>query len=253
MENNIGDRFQQATKYTRENAAFMRTASDPAGRPPISKKYPDSARITLPPPQTGKLLSLDQALHQRKSIRQYTNRPMTVERLSYLIWATTGIQRTEGEFRFRPAPSAGRTYPIETYLAVNNITGIPQGLYHYAIVAHALETLKEGDFSRDVKRAAMGQKICAEAPVVFIWTAIFQRVKYRYHEHSYRYIYLDAGHLAQNFALTATAMGLATCQIGAFYDDEVNGIIGVDGTEESIVYMSVAGTIRHKVRHRENI
>ncbi|MDD5287978.1 MAG: SagB/ThcOx family dehydrogenase [Dehalococcoidales bacterium] len=241
MGSNIGDRFQQETKYTRDNVAFLRTPADIVNRPPISKKYADKPRITLPPPQAGELLSLDQALRKRKSTRQYANKPITLDQLSYLIWATTGIQRTEGEFRFRTAPSAGRTYPIETYLVVNNISGIPQGLYHYAIVAHALETMKEGDFSNEVKRAAMAQKICAESPVVFLWTAIFQRVKYRYHEHSYRYVYLDAGHIAQNLALTATAMGLATCQIGAFFDNEVNTFIGVDGIEESIVYMSVTG------------
>ena len=236
---NIGDRFQQESKSTRENNAQRRTVN-PADRPPISKKYSDKPRLSLPQPETMHL-SLDQGLLKRKSTRQYSEKPLTIEQLSYLVWASTGIQRIENGFHFRTVPSAGATYPIETYLTVNNVTGVKPGLYHYAIVAHALETLKEGDIRQDVKDAAMGQRICAEAPLVFLWTSIFKRVTYRYQEHGYRYIYMEAGHIAQNLALTATAMGLATCQIGALYDDEVNSFLGVDGTEESIVYMSVVG------------
>lgn len=237
---NIGDKFQQESKTTRENYSRTTTA-DLAERPPINKKYPDKPRLSLPPPEAIPNLSLDRALRERKSVRRYAVKPLTIEQLSYLVWASTGIQRTENGFHFRTVPSAGRTYPIETYLAVNSVTGLKPGLYHYAIVAHALETIKEGDVSRDVRSAAMGQKICSEAPVVFLWTSIFKRVTYRYHEHGHRYLYMEAGHIAQNLALTATAMGLATCQIGAFYDDEVNSFLGIDGIEESIVYMSVAG------------
>jgi SagB-type dehydrogenase family enzyme len=241
MERNVGDKFFQETRYARDNVTLMRTASS-SGRPDLYKEYPNKPRISLPPPQSpAEILSLDQALRQRRSIRRYATNSLTMEQLSYLIWATTGIQRTEGGFHFRTAPSAGALYPIETYVAVNNVDGISQGLYHYVIRAHALEILKEGDISREVTRATMGQRICTEAPVVFIWTAIFQRAKFRYHDRAYRYIHLDAGHIAQNLALTATAIGLATCQIGAYFDDEVNNVIGVDGTNESVIYMSVAG------------
>jgi SagB-type dehydrogenase family enzyme len=236
---NIGDKFQQESKSTRENNSRTRTVN-PLERPPINKKYPDKPRLGLPKPENMHL-SLDQALQKRKSIRQYADKALTVEQLSYLIWASTGIQRIENGFHFRTVPSAGATYPIETYITVNNVIGVKQGLYHYAIVAHALEAMIEGDIRQDVKDAAMGQKICSEAPAVFLWTSVFKRVTYRYQEHGYRYIYMEAGHIAQNLALTATAMGLATCQIGALYDDEVNGFLGVDGIEESIVYMSVVG------------
>ncbi len=166
---------------------------------------------------------------------------MTSAQLSYLLWAIAGIQRSIGDFHFRPAPSAGALYPIETYLIVNNVDGISKGLYHYAIRPHALEELKTGDLGNDIVRVAQGQKMHAEAPVAFIWTAIFQRSKFRYHDRAYRYIYLDAGHIAQNLALTAVGLGLASCQVGAYFDDEVNSLIGVNGTEESVIYMSVVG------------
>jgi SagB-type dehydrogenase family enzyme len=239
MTDSIGDTFFQNTKHNREDITSLRT-SDISSRPPLYKEYPDKPRILLPPPQAN-TLSLDQCLHQRKSIRRYAARPLTTAQLSYLLWAVAGIQRSMGDFHFRPAPSAGALYPIETYLIVNNVDGISQGIYHYAIRPHALEELKLGDFRNDIVLATQGQRMHAFAGVVIIWTAIFQRSKFRYHDRAYRLIYLDAGHIAQNLALTAVGLGLASCQVGAYFDDEVNRLIGVNGTEESVIYMSVVG------------
>jgi SagB-type dehydrogenase family enzyme len=79
------------------------------------------------------------------------------------------------------------------------------------------------------------------AAAIFVWTAIFARSKWKYRQRAYRYVYLDAGHIAQNLALSATSLGLGSCQVGAFYDDEVNKIVGVNGAEESAIYLSVIG------------
>jgi len=235
----IGDTFFKDTKYTRDNFAQMRGAATDE-RPPLYKEYPDRPRQALPAPYET-TLTLDEALHRRRSIRRYVPTPLPQDRLSYLLWATAGVQHTLGDFNFRAAPSAGALYPVETYLVLNRVEGLLQGVYHYAVRPHALEELKTGDLSRDVVRASMGQRMIADAPVVFIWTAVFQRSKFRYHDRAYRYIYLDVGHIAQNLALAAVGIGLASCQVGAYFDDEVNALIGVDGTEESVVYMSVAG------------
>ena len=123
----------------------------------------------------------------------------------------------------------------------NNVEKISQGVYHYNIQNHYLELLKEGNYAVQTAQAALKQGMCADAPVVFIWTAIFQRMKWKYDQRAYRYIYLDVGHIAENLALTATSLKIGSCQIGALFDDEVNKIIDVDGTEESVVFMSVVG------------
>jgi len=143
---------------------------------------------------------------------------------------------------FRTAPSAGALYPIETYVIANDVGKLKSGLYHYAIQSHQLERLRDGDLSRSIAMAALGQAICATAPVVFVWTAIVERLKWKYRQRAYRYIYLDAGHIAENLALAAVSLGLGTCQIGALFDDEVNRILDIDGTEETAIYMSVAGS-----------
>ena len=99
------------------------------------------------------------------------------------------------------------------------------------------------EFIIEISHAALEQDMCRYASVVFIWTAIFVRSKWKYGERAYRYIYLDAGHIAENFALASTSLGLGSCQIAALFDDEVNEIISVDGTEESIIYMGVVGNM----------
>jgi len=241
MEHDIGERFFQQTRYTRENLAAMRVSHE-SERPGLYKEYPGKPVINLPNPRPpDDLFSLAKTLQMRRSVRGYITKPLTINQLSYLLWATDGVSLTAGEFNLRTAPSAGALYPIETYILVNHVEGIAPGLYHYAIKAHGLKSLKEGNLGRDFTRAAMGQRTCAEAAIVFIWTAMFQRTLYRYHDRGYRYLYLDTGHIAENLALTATAMGLASCQIGAYYDGEIDRLLGLDGTNESVVYMSVAG------------
>lgn len=239
MPEAVGDIFQRETKYYRDTLSGG--TLNLKNRPELYKEYPDSNKTHLPPPKPRKSLSLDDSLRKRKSIRNFSQKPLGIEQLSYLLWASTGIQRKEDEFEFRTVPSAGALYPIETYLVINRADKLEKGVYHYAVKSHCLEELKLGDFGRAIALAALGQKMCLEAAVVFIWTAIFNRSKWKYRQRAYRYIYLDAGHIAQNVALASTSLGLGSCQIGALFDDEVNNIVGVDGIEESVIYMSVAG------------
>ena len=130
---------------------------------------------------------------------------------------------------------------METYLVVNSVEGIEPGVYHYAVQDHALEQLRAGDFRQAITRAALDQGMAARANVVFVWTAVFPRSKWKYLQRAYRYVYLDAGHVAQNVALAAVALGLGSCQIAALYDDESNTLLGVDGMQESTIYMTVVG------------
>jgi len=155
--------------------------------------------------------------------------------LSQMLWAAQGITRVIRDFGLRTAPSAGALYPVETYLVVHSVEGIEPGVYHYAVETHELDQLQVGDFRAVVARAALDQKIAYRANVVFVWTAVFERSKWKYKQRAYRYLYLDAGHIAQNVALAAVALGLGSCQIAALYDDEANALLGVDGVDESVI------------------
>jgi len=167
--------------------------------------------------------------------------PPTFSELSQLLWATQGITSREWGFEFRAAPSAGALYPIETYLVVNRVEEIPPGLYHYNIKEAHLILLKEGHFGSDLSHAGLGQEMLEEASCVFIWTAIVERSKWKYRERAYRYIYMDVGHIGQNLYLATTSLNLGCCTVGAFFDEEVDRLIGVDGKREISVYLGAVG------------
>jgi len=234
----VGDRFQHETKYDPDR---MPLASGPARQVPLYKHYPHAPKVKLPDCADMETPALHRVLRTRKSVRRFSGRAIELDKLSFLLWASTGIRRTEAGYEFRTAPSAGALYPIETYLVVNNADDIEPGLYHYAIRQHQLEQLARGDYSGRIAAAALGQGMCAEAAVVFVWSAVFDRGKFKYGQRAYRYVYLDAGHIAENLALAAVGVALASCQIGALYDDQVNAIFGLDGTAESVLYMSAVG------------
>jgi SagB-type dehydrogenase family enzyme len=236
---NVGDDFQQATKYVRKK--MVGGYLDWSNKPEVYKHYAASRKIELPFPRQVETLSFDETIRKRRSIRRFSEKSLSLEQLAYLLWSSTGIQRVERGYEFRNAPSAGALYPIETYLFAKKIDGLDMGLYHYDIKSHLLEELDVGDFSVLLARACLGQEILISAGVVFVWSGIFVRSKWKYKQRAYRYVYLDCGHIAQNLALCASTLGLGSCQVGAFYDDEINKIVGLDGEEESVIYLSVVG------------
>jgi SagB-type dehydrogenase family enzyme len=124
---------------------------------------------------------------------------------------------------------------------VNRVEGLPPGVYWFNIENFTLELKKPGDFSAQIAEAALDQEIARTAAVVFVWVAVIQRSRQKYRQRAYRYIYLDSGHIAQNLYLAATAMNLGCCAIAAFFDEEVNQIVGADGTEETTVYLATVG------------
>jgi SagB-type dehydrogenase family enzyme len=235
----IGDRFQQELKYQRGRLPAWHL--DWMSKPEPYKRYPEAPNVQLDPPETDDGAPLWDLLRRRRSVRHFKAESMTKSNLSQLLWAAQGITKGSQGFGFRTAPSAGALYPVETYLVVNSVTEVESGIYHYAVDRHELDQLRAGDFRLSVAQAALDQEMAYHANVVFIWTALFERSKWKYQQRAYRYVYLDAGHIAQNVALAAVALELGSCQIAALYDDEVNALLGVDGVEESVLYMTVVG------------
>ncbi|MGV8118742.1 MAG: SagB/ThcOx family dehydrogenase [Candidatus Xenobiia bacterium LiM19] len=241
MDDRIGERFQIETKYTPES--LPGGSLDWSTKPETYKAYPAAVKFELPEPQKPIFNNFLELLLNRKSIREFSPRPMKLHQLSYLLWASTGLQREENGHQFRTVPSAGALYPVETYVAANKVENLPAGIYHYAIREHSLEEIISGFPGFKLQEAAMGQDMCCSAQAVFIWTAFFPRTTWKYHQRAYRYVYADAGHMAQNLALAAVSIKIGTCQIGAFFDDKVNAILEVDGVDESVIYMSTAGVV----------
>ncbi|MFX1577435.1 MAG: SagB/ThcOx family dehydrogenase [Promethearchaeota archaeon] len=215
-------------------------------RPPIYKEYNEAMKVTLPSPETSKGPGLWDALSSRCSVRVFSSKSISKKELSQLLWATQGITKAYvpaygGRLGLRTAPSAGALYPIETYVCVNNVKGIEPGIYHYSVESGDLELIREGELDIALANASLDQRMLVAGNVVFIWSAVFDRSKWKYHQRAFRYVFLDAGHIAQNLALAAEGSGMGTCQVAAFYAEEVNQLLHLDGNTESAIYLSVVG------------
>jgi SagB-type dehydrogenase family enzyme len=210
-------------------------------QPARYKTYPETKQIALPDPHGYRGLSLEEAIEQRRSRRNYLAGPLSLAELSRLLHAASGI--TDPARGFRAAPSAGALYPLETYALVHSVTGVEPGLYHYAVADHTLEQLRVGDLRTEIMVAGIGQEMLSQAQVCFVLSAIFQRTRWKYRERTYRYVQLEAGHVGQNLYLAATSMGLGACAVGAFLDDELNDLLGVDGEEEAALYIITVGKV----------
>ena len=161
--------------------------------------------------------------------------------LGQLLFLTTGISADRWGNARRTAPSSGALYPIETYAVVHNVDGLERGVYHYAMREHELELVRADDLRSRTVEQAIGQEFLGECGVVLFLTQIVQRMRPKYQDRSYRYGLLEAGHIGENGYLAAGSLGLGACGVGAFMDDQINEMLGVDGVEEAAVYMLAVG------------
>jgi len=238
---NIGELFHEETKYAPNKVGGAALDWDHIPEP--FKSHPSPVEvISLPELLEGEAPNVWEIFYHRRSIREYMPGPLLpLKLLTWLLWATQGFTAKKGGHFFRTVPSAGALHPIETYLVVRAVAGLDQGIYHFRPHMFDLELIKRGDFSWALTEDALGQDMIAHAQVTFIWTAVVARSKWKYHQRAYRYIYMDAGHIAQNLYLAGTASELGVCAIGAFFDDKVNSLIEVDGVEETTIYMARVG------------
>lgn len=204
-------------------------------QPPLYKSYPADSMRPLPAATRAGGMALADALEQRRSIRNYTARPLTAEELSLLLALSSGRHDDSR----RTHPSAGGLYPVETYVVVHNVEDLEPGIYHYGPEHHDLHLVRTGDFRADVVRFGLNQEFLGEGSVTIYYTLILQRLRFRYAERSYRYGVLEVGHLGQSLYLAATAMGLGACAVGAYDDGNIDRLLGLNDEEISVYLLSV--------------
>ena len=203
-----------------------------------------SSVIKLTPPKklkpTG--ISLHEAIENRRSRRKFKQDPVSLDELAYLLWATQGVKREGAHYTLRPVPSAGARHSFETYLCILRCDGLDTGLYRYLPLDHALCSLPgQKAAEKNMAEGLSGQTFGAAA--VFIWTTIPYRMEWRYSVVSHKIIAIDAGHLCQNLYLAAEAVGCGTCAIGAYNQQVMDRIVGVDGEDEFVIYAAPVGKV----------
>lgn len=217
--------------------------------PPIEKPYPaDALRIDLVKPGDWRnipRMDLAMAIRNRQSRRMYKNQPLTLEEVSYLLWATQGVRGVvDYGHAYRTVPSAGCRHALETYLAVFLVEGLNTGMYRYLPLSHRLLfEFSEKNLTSKIVEAAFGQPYPGNSALTFIWTAVPYRMEWRYGLAAHRVIAIDAGHVCQNLYLACEAIGAGTCAIAAYDQEALDRLLRVDGEEEFAVYMASVGKI----------
>ncbi len=237
---NIGEEFFEKTKYP-----FVSESDQDKELPCPPLETPQTGEaIDLPEPAglTSGPVSVAEAINNRRSRRKFSHQPLSLQELSWLLWATQGVQE-QGKIRtVRTVPSAGGRHPFDTFLAITNVTGLKPGLYRYLALSHQLILIREDKDINDLIAAICHeQKWIAGAAVTFIWIAVPYRSAWRYSERAWRYLLLDAGHVCQNLYLACEAIDAGCCAINAFDDDALNQFLDLDGKNRFAIYLAPAG------------
>lgn len=262
LQNQLIAEGRAFTKGYRNDDPYMEDFESDQDRklpqPPLVKASmaPIENRIALTKDFSGLTLQKDlfSLLRSRRSARVYTQEIVTLEQLSFLLWATQGVKDIRGKSyaTLRTVPSGGARHEYETYLLVRHVSGLENGAYHYLPLEHALEFLHPvEDMETIISDTLCGQSWAAKANVIFYWAMVAYRAEWRYGIYAHRPALIDAGHIGQNLYLSATALGLGTCGIAAFSHELCCEVFGLDGTEEYVVYSMPVGTVRSQDKEAE--
>ncbi len=225
---------------------FRQTAQS-RGEPPPPVQKPrgaEQALLPLPPPAPSTEVSLEDAINRRRSHRRYAPAPLTLAELSWLLWATQGVQSAGTTATFRPVPSAGARHAFETYLCALRVEGLEPGIYRYLSLDQALVCERTVEhLAPRLAQATLGQRWVANAAAVFAWTTLPARMEWRYDLAAHRVIALDAGHVAQNLYLACEGAGAGTCAIAAYDQRAMDELLGVDGEDEFTLYLAPVGKL----------
>lgn len=217
--------------------------------PPFEKPIPEQIEptnlIDLPVVKSMGNKTVSEAIASRISHRKYVDKPLTLEELSYLLWATQGIRRVMEKATFRTVPSAGARHPFETYIYAINVIALEEGIYRYLPIEHKLLLHKKDKYLKEqIIRATLDQAFVGNSAAVFIWTAIPYRTEWRYGPAAHKAILLDAGHVCQNLYIACESIDAGTCAIAAYSQKLMDEFLGVDGKDEFVVYLAPVGKVK---------
>lgn len=193
-------------------------------------------RLKLAGPHQDGSVPLERCIQQRRSVRGFRDEALSVGQLGQLLWAAQGITAADGK---RAAPSAGALYPLELYVICRNVASVAAGVYRYQPRRHDLVLATPGHRYEELEAATHGQEWILTAPAVICIAAVFERTTVVYGDRGRGYVYLEAGHAAENLMLQAVALSLATTMVGAFNDDKVSHLLHLGANETPLCLIPV--------------
>ena len=220
-------------------------------QPPLQKFVEEDAEIIVLPKANKDVITktnIFDCLMERKSNRIYTEESLSLEELSFLLWSTQGVKKVVGKVNFatfRTVPSGGARHPFETYLVINRVEGLRNGVYRYLPLDHKLVFLfDKNNMEEEVAEAVSGQKFIVNSAVIFVWSCIPYRSEWRYDISAHKTILQDSGHLCQNLYLACEAIGCGTCAIGDYNQEIIDKFFMLDGKDEFIIYAAPVGKVK---------
>ena len=217
--------------------------------PPLEKPCPPGAS-RLPLPASGEWqgigkVDITKAIAERQSHRRYQPEPLSLDELSYLLWATQGVRgRPNPASALRTVPSAGCRHAFETYVCALNVQGLAVAIYRYLPLEHELVLEREVEnLAHRLSVAALRQSFVGRAAATFVWSCLPYRMEWRYGGAAHKVIAIDAGHVCQNLYLACAAVGAGTCAVAAYHQQEMDELLGLDGEDEFVIYLAPVGKV----------
>lgn len=188
------------------------------------------APTSLPDPDTSPDAPVSRHVADRASRRWFADEPVELADVAQLLWAAQGVTHSRDSWQMRAAPSAGATYPLVALLEVRaeGVEGLDPGVYRYEPGSHELAPERTGDVRSELVSAASDQRVVADAPATVALAADYERTEREYPDHGERYVHVEVGHAAENVLLVCEERGLNACPVGAFSDDELADVLGLD-------------------------
>ena len=217
--------------------------------PPIEKAYPEEAAlIDLISPREFIIptVALLEAIQNRRTRRLFSETPLSLEELSYLLWATQGVQHLvrSGLISLRTVPSSGGMHPFETYLLTNRVENLNPGLYRYIALQHKLLWIAgHTGLPEKLIEACNGQDYVAKGAAIFIWSARPYRSEWRNADNALKDILITAGHICQNLYLACEAIRVGVSPLITYHQKLMDELIGIDGQDELVVYLATLGKV----------
>lgn len=204
------------------------------GDAPDLSEIPGQTRISLSRNFETELPSYEEVIRARRSVRDYTGKPVDLDTVGRLLWLGFGVKShvraygRQGLPTFH-APTGGGLQSTRIFLIAHNISGLKRGVYEYSPDEHALILQFNGEVRWKMFELCAFQDWIAHASGIIALATDMPRVRWKYEERGYRLAHLDAGVIAQNMHLSATALGLGSCLVFGFVDEDMDRFLGLAG------------------------